>query len=206
MEHASEKPKKIVRHTAPCQHEGCEKWAWARGYCDSHYQKLKRKGVLQPIRRNIGDLVKRFHNSYTINPTTGCWEWHTWLHPDGYAILVVGAASKKIRAHRYSYELHTGSIPAGLMVCHRCDNRKCVNPFHLFVGTGKANMQDMVIKGRHGAQTGAIRPKITPKMAMNIRVMFARSGYSMKALSLIYGVDHSTISNIVNGRRHLFVG
>jgi hypothetical protein len=83
--------------------------------------------------------VKRFHASYRINHHTGCWEWTGWIHPKGYAILPIGGKSKKIRASRYSYELHVGPIPEGMMALHRCDNRKCVNPEHIFLGDDTAN-------------------------------------------------------------------
>jgi hypothetical protein len=60
------------RPTKPCQYEGCSGWAWARGYCDNHYQKLKREGKLKAT-RIVGDPVARFHANYQVNPANGCW-------------------------------------------------------------------------------------------------------------------------------------
>lgn len=198
------KPGKARRHNPqkPCQHDGCEKWAWAQGYCDNHYQKLKRQGIIQP-KRKVNDPVGRFHASYMVNPESGCWEWTAWLHPKGYGVIPVGGASKKVRAHRFSWELHRGPIPDGLFPCHSCDNRKCVNPDHLFLGDDRANVRDMVAKGRDGARPGEPRDKLSPSMAMNIRVMFARGQHSMVALARIYGLDHRTVSDVVRGRSHL---
>ena len=117
----------------------------------------------------------------------------------------MGGRCKKVRAHRFSWEFHRGPIPDGMMVCHTCDNRKCCNPDHIFLGDGLANMQDMVNKGRHGSQTGTLRPKITRPMARNIRVMYARGNHSIKLIARIYGLTPSTVSGIVKGRSHLFV-
>jgi hypothetical protein len=92
---------------------------------------------------------ERFNKKYIINDVTDGWEWTAALNNIGYGMF--RWASNKMRsAHRVSYELFNGPIPDGMAVCHKCDNPKCVNPKHLWVGTLKQNAQDMVAKGRSG--------------------------------------------------------
>lgn len=76
----------------------------------------------------------------------GCWEWQRALTKSGYGVASVNR--KYIRAHRLAYLAFIGEIPFGKLVCHKCDNTKCCNPDHLFLGTNYENTQDMIKKGR----------------------------------------------------------
>lgn len=81
----------------------------------------------------------------------GCWIWTASVHRKngGYGQIQLGRRGEGVaKAHRVSYELHCGPIPDELMVLHRCDNRRCVNPEHLFLGTAQDNTDDMIQKKR----------------------------------------------------------
>lgn len=94
-------------------------------------------------------LAERFWEK--VEKTEFCWLWHGSLHPKGYGQLTMRVDGKTVgrRAHHVAWELAYGSRPKGLNICHHCDVRNCVRPSHLFAGTQKENIQDMIRKGRH---------------------------------------------------------
>lgn len=122
--------------------------------------------------------------------SSGCWEWTGCQDGRGYGLFGISSKVKK-RAYRYSYELYIGEIPKGMSVCHRCDNKLCVNPEHLFVGTHAENMADMVAKGRSARGLGErhARAKLTKDDVREIR----SSDKSDRALAKKYGVCGRTI-------------
>lgn len=107
---------------------------------------LQREHIVSLNKNRNPDAITRFH-SYYIKVESGCWEWQNYLDEDGYGQFVEKDRSP-VKAHRFSYEFYIGKIPDGLFVCHDCDNPKCVNPAHLFVGTHQDNMDDMKNKNR----------------------------------------------------------
>lgn len=105
------------------------------------YDNLKKLGGCKPKPPEF-----RFHASYLVHPS-GCWLWRGRDRGSmGYGVIKVDG--KLIPAHRYSWMLHRGEIPHGVLVCHKCDIPKCVNPEHLFLGNHQDNMDDCKRKGR----------------------------------------------------------
>lgn len=82
-----------------------------------------------------------------VQKTDGCWLWTGHVKKGGYGQFSL-THTRPVGAHRYSYELHNGAVPAGLFVMHSCDTPACVNPAHLTIGTAKDNTADMIAKGR----------------------------------------------------------
>ncbi len=117
----------------------------------------------------------------------GCWEWKACLRGK-YGLFSVNG--KGIDAHRWSYIRWNGLIPEGFFVCHSCDNPKCVNPEHLFLGTHEENMRDASEKGRLS------KNKLTKRKVVNIR----KSNLSCRELAKKYDVWDSTIRRIRNNQ------
>jgi hypothetical protein len=148
-------------------------------------------------------LWRNFFEKVSIPDGDGCWEWLASKTNGGYGVIRELSPGPRLllRAHRLSYEFFNGPIPAGMVVCHRCDNTGCVNPAHLFIGTMADNSADMMHKGRHrstpshGEDHGCA--KLTNQDVMNIR---ANTKARRDTLAAEYGVDVTTIWKIRTGR------
>lgn len=154
------------------------------------WKKVNRSGPVPPHAPELGN----------------CWVWTRATGQWGYGKLRLN--KRYCVAHRVSYEMENGPIPAGLLVLHRCDNPPCVRPSHLRLGTSADNTHDMHEKGR-AANEGALgmansHAKLTDEQVIEIRERFAH-GELRRSLALEFGVGVTAISYIVNGHlwKHL---
>jgi predicted XRE-type DNA-binding protein len=101
------------------------------------------------------------------------------------------------------YEAHKGKIPKGLIVCHKCDNKMCINPDHLFVGTQADNMRDMCEKGRKFITNGEVngQSKLTEEQVIEIRSIRKTQGLSQQKIADMFNVSRANIGLIVTGER-----
>jgi len=145
--------------------------------------------------------IARFHNSYDVNPSTNCWEWNLVLSSDGYGRCYFQGVS--VRAHRLSYQIHHGPFPRHLLVCHKCDNPKCVNPEHLSLGTIQDNMKDKRERKRSkGINKGILngRAKLSEEAIDTIRTLSAIKLQQWK-IAEILNITQSHVSRILSGQR-----
>lgn len=111
--------------------------------------------------------------TFEVVPETGCHIWLGLKNDGGYGrVRVLG---QYVGAHRISYMLHCGPVPAGLHVCHTCDTPSCVNPDHLFIGDASDNSDDMVSKGRYSGGPNA--PGTGVRLPKGQRTRFVAGAY-----------------------------
>ena len=144
----------------------------------------------------LPSVVARMAASVTVNKATGCHEWTAG--PDGHGYGCIKVYGKPLRTHRVAWEIANGPLPAGAVVCHRCDNPRCVNPAHLFAGTHADNVRDKVSKGRQARGERNGRAKLTAASAAAIRERSA-AGEKRSALAAEFGVDQAVIRRIAEG-------
>lgn len=137
-------------------------------------------------------------------PIAGCWIFTGALNESGYGVIGRGGrGTGTTRAHRIVYENLVGPIPAGLFVCHRCDQPACCNPHHLFLGTNAENMADCKRKGRDSKPprnlhvVGEVHPghKLTAEQVIEMRGL-REAGWTLQELADRYGVHSVSVYKI----------
>lgn len=148
-------------------------------------------------------LRDRFWAKVATGDAGSCWEWQGCRQRMGYGSVGVGSridgTKRTTLAHRLAWELAHGPIPDGAKVLHRCDNRPCCNPSHLFLGTQAENVADMIAKERKRVARGPAHPsfKLTDEAKQTIRERYAAGGVRQQRLADEFHVDQTTISKVV---------
>jgi len=153
-----------------------------------------------------------------LGPTGDCWEWRGGKAVAGYGVTTTGKRNDNVYAHRAAYLIFYGEIPDDLpLVCHSCDHRVCVNPWHLFAGTIADNNRDMYAKGRadEGRRTTGEKlrgrrsvhnTRLSDEQVRDIRRLYARGGMTQRAIAQQFDVHPATICEIVRGKTRLAAG
>lgn len=139
-----------------------------------------------------------------VRKTLQCWEWTASLDSRGYGHLRWHGTL--VLAHRKSYEISISAIPDEMHVLHRCDNRRCVRPDHLFLGTHDDNMKDMAKKKRHKhGNDGLGGAAILSREKITAILYLLAMGHKHRELGAYFGVDKNTIGRIARGQAYMRV-
>lgn len=141
------------------------------------------------------ELKKRFLNK--VNKTKYCWDWIGSKNSrSGYGIISVNGVHRK--AHRISWEIFNNKeIPQGLNVLHKCDNKKCVNPKHLFLGTLSDNNKDRMTKGRSAFGEKHGKHKLLTKDVIKLRKLYKTGEYTTRKLAKMFNITHQSVWLII---------
>lgn len=140
--------------------------------------------------------VIRFNAGFVVGKKSECWNWLGWKVPSGYGGFYMKRGNRRtFNSHRIAWSLANGKdIPDGMMICHTCDNRLCVNPTHLYLGTGYDNNGDTVKRGRANRTLGEKCSWST--LTENDVIEIRRSKEKRPVLAKKYGVTRWHIRNI----------
>lgn len=146
----------------------------------------------------------RFWAKVTRRSEAECWPWTASVWRSGYGqfrIQLPGGEGKQrnVGAHRAAWALSHGPIPAGASVLHRCDNRTCCNPAHLFLGDHAANMRDAAAKGRLSVPRPS-RQRLSDEQIADV-VALVQGGMKRYRVAELYGVTKAYVGMVVSGKR-----
>lgn len=184
-----------------CTVNGCDNKHYGNGCCLKHYKRVKKYGSID-LQNKIKPIFDRYLSK--VLKSDGCWKWTGAKTPLGYGVIRCQETKKNVFAHRLSYKHFNGEIPEGINVLHKCDNPECTNPEHLFLGTQKDNIMDMMKKGRKPQVVGlkgqlSPRAKLTWEQVREIKILLS-GNKTCASISRMFSVTPENISAIKHGK------
>lgn len=186
-----------------CSIDDCDGVHYGLGWCFKHYYRnykhgsphVTLKGSRYKIHKTLKDSIE---SKYTKKSDNECWNWRSYKGTGGYGNFTFNG--KVYISSRASYEVYVGKIPENMHVCHKCDNRACVNPNHLFVGTVADNMRDMVNKNRSAKGSNHSQAKLNESQVKKIKQML-KQNITHTEIAAMFNVGREAISKINQGIR-----
>ena len=185
-------------YTKTCTIDGCDIKHYGKGYCMKHFGRFRDHGENKSSWYDFSE-TERFYQKTKLNQNTGCLEWTGGLNTWGYGQASINKTTKL--AHRHSYEISVGEIPKGMLCCHHCDNPKCIEPSHLFIGTNADNAKDKVLKNRQKSMKG--ESCVTHKLKdCNIRALreLNKSGMKISVITDLFRISRTQAYRIINNQ------
>lgn len=169
--------------------------SWRRKTCSKECaDAIRRSGYTPKPKRQPTPLAERLWRR-TVPGPGGCIEFAGYINTTGYG-QIMGDDGRLVGAHRAAWALVNGPIPLGLVVCHRCDNRRCVNVEHLFLGTQADNVRDAQSKGRVARGERLPHTRLTDD---DVRFIRRQEGFTARELAARFGVTARYINAVARG-------
>jgi hypothetical protein len=165
-----------------CRGQGVKQW-------------LKRKFIWKnSSKEEIDNHINEYFEKKIIRKE-GCWDWKSSKNDKEYQRMHISKLAPRIAIHIYSWKLYKGEIPEGMFVCHSCDNKRCANPDHLFLGTSDDNIQDMINKKRNVRGVSHGMAKLDDDKVKEIRKLL-EIGVSLVKTANKFNVSKKTVFRI----------
>lgn len=150
----------------------------------------------------IIDYIDYIYRNIDIDANE-CWNWKLFCDPDEYG--KVGIRHVPQRASRFAYSIFKGKLKKNLLVLHHCDNRKCINPDHLYLGTAQDNANDLVSRNRQANQFGERNPnfKVPDQIIKEIRTMYKTEVHTQKQIAQYFNLDFRYINAIIRNKKRV---
>lgn len=144
---------------------------------------------------------RRFFEKVNSMQAGECWNWDGVISAHGYGDF--WAFGRRQRAHRISWEIYYGKIPEGKLVLHKCDNKRCINPAHLYLGTNSDNMKDHIERSENPT-IGCFHSRLTLNESEQVKTLHKYKNFSQTQLAELFDVSRGVIYNVLHGNITVF--
>lgn len=183
---------------------GSRPFALSTRYCRKHLRWLEQYGSLEPPLMSQGTMEFRFWKHVDKRGPNECWRWTADCSRSGYGSIWDRETNRNVSAHRFSYMLANGEIPKGAFVMHSCDNKWCVNPAHLSIGSAKENTNDAIKRGlRPACAIPIVKGENHPKSKLTLeqaKFIKAHPELGHKQIADMWGLSPNCIRGVRIGR------
>lgn len=186
-----------------CSIDACGSKHYGKGFCFKHYYRQYKHGSPVIIKKGsrypaFKTMKESLEAKFMKGKNNECWNWTHATSNHGYGSFTFNG--KRYIASRLAYEIYIGPIEKGHHICHKCDNPKCVNPSHLFSGTIKENMSDMVKKNRSAKGQNHSQSKLNDRQVKIIKKLIKQNRKNIE-IAAKFNINRRTVNHIKSETR-----